>query len=79
MHLTPEEALDLAYALGFMAHEMDPDLPPPSLWGDGPHDAVTGRERRYFLRPLPRKEHYRKWFAEQVPRPGAFSATAGTW
>lgn len=26
MHLTPEEALDLGYALGFMAHEMDPDV-----------------------------------------------------
>lgn len=25
MRLTPEEALDLAYALGFMAHELDPD------------------------------------------------------
>ncbi len=25
MRLTPEEALDLAYALGFMAHELDPE------------------------------------------------------
>jgi hypothetical protein len=26
MRLTPEEALDLGYALGFMAHQADPDV-----------------------------------------------------